>query len=97
MSARRIYISGAIKNDPDYRGKFATHEHKLSVHDGYEVVNPCTLPHPEDATYEDFMREDIRAMLDCDEIGMIPGWELSAGAKLEFLVATMCGITVKFL
>lgn len=93
---RLIYISGAIKNDPDFFTKFDRCERAL-ITQGYEVVNPCTLNHPPEATYEDFMREDIRAMIDCDEIGMIPGWEHSAGAKLEFLVATMCGLEVRFL
>ena len=40
------------------------------------------------------MREDIRAMLDCDRIHMLPGWERSRGAVLELTIAHALGFTV---
>jgi len=38
------------------------------------------------------MREDIEALLECDAIYMIPGWQNSPGATFELTVSNMCGI-----
>lgn len=40
------------------------------------------------------MRADIHVLTDCDGILMLRGWEQSKGAKLEFDVATSCGLEV---
>ena len=40
------------------------------------------------------MRADIHILTDCDGILMLRGWEQSKGAKLEFDVATSCGLEV---
>lgn len=91
-----VYLSGSIKDDPNYVAKFQDWERWLR-HRGHDVVNPVTVDHAPDASYGDYMRNDIKAMLDCESIAMIPGWEVSQGAKLEFLVATMCGMKVIYL
>lgn len=67
---------------------------------GHEVVSPADLsrahgwdpkrvPTPEE--YADFMREDVRAILDCDAVMMLEGWQESKGATFERLVAQMTG------
>ena len=38
------------------------------------------------------MKEDVKALLDCDAIYMIKGWDKSQGAKLEKRVADACGL-----
>jgi len=60
-------------------------------------VNPVMLGHHPDASDAQRMRNDVRALVDCEYIAMIPGWEVSNGAKLEFQVATMCGMGVLYL
>jgi len=42
------------------------------------------------------MRGDLLALLDCDGILMMAGWESSWGCRTELQVAAICGITVKF-
>lgn len=37
--------------------------------------------------YRDFLREDIRHILDCDAIALLPGWEKSKGVAVELTVA----------
>jgi hypothetical protein len=57
---------------------------------GYNVVNPHSIPDPMGVfTYVDYMRMDIRALLDCDAIYLLKGWEFSNGAKLEQSIASM--------
>lgn len=42
-----------------------------------------------------FMRTDLRALLDCDVIYLLPGWERSKGAGVELAVAEACGMRVE--
>lgn len=88
-----IYLSGRIKDYPDYSNHFKRVEDRL-IDNGFTVINPCTIKHIENATYQDFMRADIKAMLDCDAVLMLDDWELSVGARTEHLVAAMCGIRI---
>lgn len=41
-----------------------------------------------------YMRTDLRAMLDCDAIYMLAGWELSSGARTEFEAARSAGLVI---
>lgn len=92
----RVYISGRIKDYTEHREHFMEADHALRVQDVFEVVNPITLPHSANSTYEDFMRRDIAALLDCDAIYMLEGWERSVGARTEHLVAAVCGLTILY-
>jgi hypothetical protein len=40
-----------------------------------------------------YMRHDLRALLTCDAILLLPEWESSAGARLEAEVAQTLGMT----
>ena len=87
----KIYISGSITGDSNYKKIFGRIEEHLTDQ-GHEVVNPVTLPHDHGKTYSEYMKEDIKALLDCDKIYMIPGWNNSPGATFELQVANVCGI-----
>ena len=89
----RVYISGRIKDYPEHRMHFE-HGCDSMREAGHEPVDPCALPHSPDATYEDFMREDIRALLDCAAIFMLDGWERSVGARTEHMIAAVCGLRI---
>ena len=92
----KVYISGAIKNDPDnYMEKFARVQKHLEDQ-GIEVVNPTTLPHKHDKKYTSYMKEDTIELLKCDAIFMIWGWQEAGGAKFEHDVAKMCGIETMY-
>lgn len=63
---------------------------------GHKVVNPAELPHNEDLTkpWSFYIREDLRALLDCDEIMLLPGWKGSKGARLERRLAKALGMKI---
>lgn len=90
---RLIYISGAITGRPiqEYREHFETAAKSLSAQ-GYEVVNPLNNGLPEEATWHEHMRADIRLLTYCDEIFMLKGWERSTGAAAEHALAKALGI-----
>jgi len=92
----KVYISGPITGVENYRQLFKIAEVKLH-YAGYEVVNPCELPHQHGQTYEEFLKEDVFQLLQCTHIHMLDGWQDSNGAKLEAAVAVNCGIEAVFL
>ena len=63
---------------------------------GYIVINPAekTEEGEPDMTWEDYMRLDIRAMMDCDTIFMLPNWTKSRGARLEHQIAVELDFTI---
>ncbi|MNC15431.1 MULTISPECIES: DUF4406 domain-containing protein [unclassified Pseudomonas] len=49
---------------------------------------------PDGGTWNDCTRCDIAALMDCNTVAMLPGWEHSKGAQLEVLIADHLGMTV---
>jgi hypothetical protein len=92
---KKIYISGKITNLERADELFAIAEQTLS-NTGYTVVNPCTIPHSHDKTWHSYMKEDIKAMCDCDEIFMLSNWKDSIGATIEHRLATELGLKVRY-
>lgn len=81
----KVYISGAVSDDENFREKFSKAE-KLLLSQGYEVVNP--VKDEEDGhTWEYYMRKDIVKLMSCDCIYMLKDWYLSKGAGLELHIA----------
>lgn len=81
----RIYISGAITNDDNYKQKFDNAEKNL-INQGYKVINPSSLDTvlPSGLTYEEYMKIDFCLLDMCDAIYMLKGWENSCGANREY-------------
>lgn len=79
----KIYLSGKITGLElsDAQKLFENAEKEMSQF--YDVVNPMKLRHDHDQTWESYMKEDIKAMMDCQFICMLPNWEQSKGAKIE--------------
>jgi len=92
MRDKIVYISGAITNQhPDHvRRVFAQAELQL-IRQGYQVVNPLTLVHDHDQSWEEFMEVDLRALFKCDAIYMLSNWKKSRGARIERAIAKEMG------
>ena len=76
----KIYISGKIAGDPDYKRKFARAAAQLE-RQGATVINPATAP--EGLAKLDYMRICFAEMEAVDYVVFLPDWVESAGAKLE--------------
>lgn len=91
----RVYVSGPIKNNEDYLADFALAEEWVRGK-GHVSVNPCDVELLGEPSYADFMRADLKLLLDCDAIFMLKGWEASTGATCEHGVAIICGMSVMY-
>lgn len=92
---KRVYISGPIsgRDIAEQKEAFKAVERELADM-GLNPVNPLENGLPAEASWEEQMRKDLTDLMQCDYIYMMRGWELSRGATLEHLAATMVGIKV---
>ncbi|WP_067923769.1 DUF4406 domain-containing protein [Alicyclobacillus shizuokensis] len=92
--ATKIYISGPMSGMENYNYEaFFAAEERLNEK-GYEVINPARLGYVEGWSWEDYLRRDIKAMLDADAVVVLPNWLDSKGARLEILVASKLGMPI---
>jgi len=54
---------------------------------GHEVINPAEVNPDPKADWTDCMVMDIRELLTCEAIVLLPGWEKSKGARIEHAIA----------
>lgn len=62
---------------------------------GYAVINPADKGVIDGWTWSDYLREDIRALVDCQGVAVLDGYRESKGAMLEIHVATELGMEVR--
>ena len=92
MSRGKVYISGPITGI-DFGNRFAFVAASCGLElCGYEVVDPSDVKLDGEASWSDYMRADLKLLLDCDYIYMLDGWEDSKGARLERELAERLGI-----
>jgi hypothetical protein len=90
---KRIYLSGPMTGLPGLNfPAFAAMTAKLRDA-GHAVTNPAEL-NPDGGSWNDCMRRDIAALMECDTVARLPGWHTSKGARLEVLIAERLGMTV---
>lgn len=92
-----IYLAGPMSgiaefNHPAFHAAAA----RLRA-DGHQVVNPAEINPDTSKTWEECMRRDLQALADCSSLALLPGWENSKGARLEYDVAQALGMTITFL
>lgn len=88
----RIYVAGPMSgyvalNFPAFHAAAA----RLRAM-GWDVVNPAEVNPDPNARWADCMRADIRELMTCDEVALLPGWENSRGATLEHHIARALGM-----
>lgn len=92
----KVYLSGVITGDNNYKSKFKRAEDYLKER-GLEVINPAELNEGvEGYEWQDYMKADIKALLDCDAIFLIKGYESSKGALIEKSLAEGLGLIVMY-
>lgn len=92
---KRIYIAGPMTGLPELNFP-AFHAAAATLRGfGFEVVNPAEINVHQDGRWEDCMRADIRELVTCDAVALLPGWKQSRGAQLEHHIAQALGMVVR--
>ncbi len=87
----KVYLSGKITGDSNYKEKFNQMEKELKSY-GYVVFNPSVLP--DGFEYEDYMDLDLLILSRCDAIFLLRDWKNSPGAKREYEEAKRLGLQI---
>ena len=93
---RRVYLSGPMTGLPDLNfPAFNSYARRLRAA-GYDVINPAEINPDGAKSWHACMRADLAALLTCDALALMPGWQTSNGAHLEMHVAHRVGIEITF-
>jgi hypothetical protein len=90
----KVYIAGKITGDPEYKRKFLS-AHMEQKNEGHIVLNPAHLP--EGMKSADYMRICLAMIDSADLVAFLPGWESSAGARIEHEYCRYTGKRMKML
>lgn len=79
----KLYVSGPVTGMPNRnREAFERAARILNA----AIGCPVEIPHdtvPPDADWNAAMRMSLRAMLACDGVAFLPGWQRSRGSRIE--------------
>ena len=89
----KIYLSGKITGNADYKKDFAEGRAALQAA-GYEACDPAAFDFPDDVKWEEAMKYGIREMLECDGVALLPNRRGSRGSRVEARLARELGIPV---
>jgi hypothetical protein len=92
---KKCYISGKITGTDMAETclKFEAAKKEVAIM-GFEAISPLDLPHNHDGKWEQYMRECLRAMLDCNILYLLNGWENSPGATVKHQLARTLGMAI---
>lgn len=93
LKKKRVYISGPMTGLPGLNFPSFNAEALRLEGMGYDVVNSVDLC-VNSTSREECMRIDLAALLTCDMIALLPGWQKSMGARLEVNLAHQVGIEI---
>lgn len=90
----KVYLSGPIAGKEDKnRHEFREVEYEWTQA-GWIVLNPTEFVQNLNKSWEECLRYDLKVLLDCDAVAVLPEWFLSRGASLEVAVAWSLNIPV---
>lgn len=90
------YISGPMTGIKDWNFPEFYKAQKFLTSRGDKVFNPTQNSLGCGFERSDFLRFDIQALLVCDKIYMLLGWNNSSGAILEKSIAEALGYEVEY-
>ena len=91
----RIYISGPMTGYPELNFPAFAEKAKELRSQGFDVCNPAEHDEVPNQEWSFYLRKDIRLLMDCQALHLLPGWEKSKGAKLEHYIACELGMIIE--
>ncbi len=90
-----IYISGPMTGYPEYNyPAFINAEERLRGLGYSNIINPAKLAE-QGTDWQTCMRRAVTALMAADAVILLPGWDRSKGAKIEYYLAANLGLSVK--
>lgn len=99
MIVKKIYISGKITGLETAKAISIFNKAENTIKTNFpqaQIVNPFTIPHNHNLSWESYMKEDIKHMMDCDSIYMLKNYKESKGALIEYDLAIKLGFNILF-
>lgn len=94
---RRIYVAGPMSGLPELNYP-AFHEAAARLRaKGWHVENPAENPDPHvdaECQWTAYMRMGLSQVATCHAIYLLPGWQQSKGASLEYMVAQQLSMQI---
>ncbi|HEX7866576.1 MAG TPA: DUF4406 domain-containing protein [Variovorax sp.] len=90
----RVYLAGPMSGLPEsnYPAFNAAAARLRAL--GYHVENPAENPAPPCGSWLGYMRLALAQLVTCDHVALLPGWERSKGAGIEWRLACDLGLPV---
>lgn len=87
-----LYLAGPMtgKEQDNFPAFFEREEALTEI--GYHVVNPAT--HGTGEAWDYYLRKDVKLLLECEGVAVLPGWQASKGASLEVHIAQTLGMPI---
>lgn len=98
MKKEWVYLSGPMSNIPRYNKPLFNRVAKILRGKGYKVINPGELNDYPDGKRLDWygcLRRDIKLLMKCTTIFVLPNWSRSKGARLEVGIGRRLGMIIK--
>jgi nucleoside 2-deoxyribosyltransferase len=102
MAAMTIYIAGPMKGYPDNNYPAFDRARDWLIENGHVVVSPADVTRQlretlgEEPTISQIAKADIFALLQCDTLFMLNGWEHSLGARTEHAIANWMRLAIYY-
>ena len=91
-----LYVAGPMTGYPECNYPAFHKAADVLRSAGFPVWNPADRTDSKTARhYVDLLRDDLKGLLECDGLAVLPGWEFSTGARNEVIVAGVLRMTVK--
>ena len=92
----RVYIAGPMTGIQDFNYPAFNEVANQLRAAGWHVENPAEHGVVEGAEWADYLHYDLGRLATCSALYLLPGWETSRGAILEFHVANTLGMTIGY-
>lgn len=94
MEKTKVYICGKMTGMPDFNYPYFNKKANELRLAGYKVYNPAEVDSDDSFEWEDYMREAVKMLLECDILYVLDGYESSKGANVEIDLAKILNIRV---
>ena len=95
-SKDKLYLSGPMTGLPNLNREAFTKAAKALRAEGYAVINPPELDRNEpQRSWEGCLQRDIKYLMKCNAVALLPNWKKSRGASLEVYIAKALKYEIK--